>query len=157
VATTQTDSPGRSFVLRGTSPISSTLYNEAAWAWSRGGIFSHPIGLAATTNSPDIKPNLVFPGHPERVPTIAFPGGITLVSSYGPDDNFSYEQGASENVTKVLGRHRLKFGGQFHIYRKSENQLADNAGGFTITNTPRPAANVTAQQSWAYFLLGYVS
>jgi hypothetical protein len=60
-------------------------------------------------------------------------------------------------MTKVLGRHSLKVGGQFHIYRKNENQLADNAGGFTITNTPRPAANVTAQQSWAYFLLGYVS
>src|SRR5436309_2826851 len=60
-------------------------------------------------------------------------------------------------MTKVLGRHTLKFGGQMHIYRKSENQLADNAGGFNFTNTPRPAANVAAQQSWAYFLLGYVS
>jgi hypothetical protein len=157
VATTQTNSPGRSLVLRGTSSFSSTFYNEAVWAWSRGGIVSHPVGLAATANSPDIKPALVFPGNPERVPTIAFTGGFTSVSSYGPYDNFSYDHAVSDNLTKVFGRHTLKFGGQFHIYRKSENQLADNAGGFTITNTPRPAANVTAQQSWAYFLLGYVS
>jgi hypothetical protein len=157
IATTQTNSPGRSLVIRGTSSFSSTLYNEAVWAWSRGGIFSHPIGLAAKTNSPDIKPTLVFPGNPERIPTIAFTGGFTSVSSFGPYDNFSYDHAISDNITKVLGRHMLKFGGQFHIYRKSENQLADNAGGFSITNTPRPGANVTAQQSWAYFLLGYVS
>ena len=157
VSTTQTDSPGRSLVIRGTYSFSPTLYNEAVWAWSRGGIFSHPIGLTATANSPDIKPALVFPGNPERVPTLAFTGGLTTVSSYGPYNNFSYDHALSDNVTKVVGRHTLKFGGQFHIYRKSENQLADNAGGFTFTNTPRPAANVTLQQSWAYFLLGYVS
>jgi len=144
-------------VIRGTNSFSSTLYNEAVWAWSRGGIFSHPIGLAARVNSPDIKPTLVFPGNPERVPTVAFTGGFTTVSSFGPYDNFSYDHAISDNVTKVRGRHMLKFGAQFHIYRKSENQLADDAGGFTFGNTPRPAANVTAQQSWAYFLLGYVS
>src|SRR5262249_44235396 len=144
VATTQTNSPGRSLVIRGTSSISSGLFNEAAWAWSRGGIFSHPIGLAAAANSPNIKPTLLFPGNPERVPTVAFTGGLTSVSSFGPYDNFSYDHALSDNVTKVSGRHLLKFGGQVHIYRKSENQLADNAGGFTITNTPRPAANVTA-------------
>ena len=157
VSTTKTNSPGRSLVIRGTSSLSSTLYNEAAWTWSRGGIFSDPVGLAATANSPDIKPALVFPGNPARVPTVAFTGGFSTVSSYGPYTNFSYDHALSDNLTKVLGRHTLKFGGQFHIYRKNENQLADNAGGFTITNTPRPAANVTAQQSWAYFLLGYVS
>ena len=61
VSTTQTDSPGRSLVIRGTYSFSPTLYNESVWAWSRGGIFSHPIGLTATANSPDIKPTLVFP------------------------------------------------------------------------------------------------
>lgn len=157
VATTQTNSPGRSLVIRGTSSFSSTLFNEAVWAWSRGGIVSHPIGLAAKVNSPDIKPTLVFQGNPDRVPTVAFTGGFASVSSFGPYDNFSYNHAISDNVTKMVGRHSLKFGAQLNIYRKSENQLADNAGGFTITNTPRPAANVTAQQSWAYFLLGNVS
>ncbi|MBI4475459.1 MAG: TonB-dependent receptor, partial [Acidobacteria bacterium] len=157
VATTETNSPGRSLVIRATNSFSSTLYNEAAWAWSRGGIKSKPVGLVAKSNSPDINPNLPFAGNPERVPTVAFSGGFTSVSSFGPYDNFSYNHAISDNMTKVLGRHTLKFGAQLHIYRKRENQLADNAGGFTITNTPRPAANVTAQQAWAYFLLGYVS
>ena len=157
VATTQTDSPGRSLVIRGTSSFSSTLYNEAAWTWSRGGIFNHSIGLVAKKNSPDIQAVMPYPGNPERVPTIAFTGGFTTVSSFGPYNNFSYDHSLSDNVTMIRGRHSLKFGAQFHLYRKNENQLADNAGGFTISNTPRPAANVTAQQSWAYFLLGYVS
>ncbi len=157
VATTETDSPGRSLVLRATNSYSPTFYNEVAWAWSRGGIFSKPVGLAASANSPDIKPTLVYAGNPDRIPTVAFTGGFTSVSSYGPYNNFSYNHTISDNATKLLGRHSLKFGGQLNLYRKNENQLTDNAGGFTITNTPRPAANVTAQQSWAFFLLGYVS
>src|SRR5262249_36062891 len=155
VATTQTDSPGRSLVIRGTNSFSPTLYNEAAWAWSRGGIISQPVGLAAKSNSPDIQPTLVYPGNPSRVPTIAFTGGLSTIASYGPYNNFSYNHAISDNVTKVAGRHTWKFGGQIHIYRKNENQLADNAGGFTFPNSPRPGANVTTQQSWAFFLLGY--
>src|SRR5207237_759582 len=157
VATTQTDSRGRSLVIRGTSSFSATLYNEAAWTWSRGGIFNHSIGLVAKKNSPDIQAVMPYPGNPERVPTIAFTGGFTTVSSFGPYNNFSYDHSLSDNVTMIRGRHSLKFGAQFHLYRKNENQLADNAGGFTISNTPRPAAYVTAQRSWAFFLRGYVS
>ncbi len=157
VATTQTNSPGWSFVLRGTSSLSPTWYNEAGWAWSHGGIFSNPIGLAARANSPDVNPTLVFPGNPARIPTLAFTGGLNSVSSYGPYNNFSYNHSIFDNMTKLVGRHTLKFGGIFYYYRKNENQLADNAGGFTIGNTPRPGANVTLEQSWANFLLGAVS
>src|SRR5437867_4644768 len=80
VSTTQTDSPGRSLVIRGTYSFSPTLYNESVWAWSRGGIFSHPIGLTATAHSPDIKPTPVFPGNPDRVPTLASTAGLTTES-----------------------------------------------------------------------------
>lgn len=157
VATTSTDSPGRSLVIRATSSLTPTLFNEAGWAWSRGAIVSEPIGLAAKANSPNINPTLVFPGNPARVPTISFSGGFSGVASYGPYNNFSYNHSLFDNVTMVWGRHTLKFGGQFYIYRKNENQLADNSGGFSFTNSPRPAANVVAQQAWANFLLGNVS
>ena len=79
VSTTKTNSPGRSLVIRGTSSLSSTLYNEAAWTWSRGGISSDPVGLAATANSPDIKPALVF-----------------------------YERGCQENISPPTGRRDAK-------------------------------------------------
>ncbi len=157
VATTQTNSPGWSFVLRATSSFSATWFNEAGWAWSHGGIFTDPVGLMATANSPDIKPKLVFPGNPVRVPTIAFTGGLSGLASFGHYDNFSYNHSIFDNMTKLVGRHTLKFGAAFYYYRKNENQLADNAGAFTFGNTPRPAPNVTVEQSWANFLLGVVS
>lgn len=157
VATTSTNSPGWSLVLRATSSLSSTWFNEAGWAWSHGGIFTHSIGLMNSTNSPDIKPTLIFPGNPERVPTIAFTGGLNNLQSFGPYNNFSYNHSIFDNMTKVMGRHTLKFGGAFYYYRKNENQLADNAGSFTFGNTPRPGNNVTLEQSWANFLLGVVS
>jgi len=154
VATTNTNSPGRSLVLRGASTLSSTFFNEAGWAWSRGGIFSHPVGLMARANSPNVNPPLVYPGNPERIPTIVFTGGLASLSSFGPYDNFSYNHALFDNATKVIGRHTMKFGAQVNLYRKHENQLADNSGAFNFANTPRPAANVTLQQAWANFLLG---
>ena len=157
VSTTQTDSPGRSLVIRGTSAITPTTFNEAGWAWSRGGIFSHPVGLAARANSPDINPKLVYPGNPERIPGLAFTGGLSTITSYGPYDNFSYNHSIFDNVSKIHGRHTMKFGASMNIYRKNENQLADNSGAFSFSNTPRPGTNVTLQQSWANFLLGNVA
>ncbi len=157
VATTQTNSPGRSLVIRGTSAFSSTWYNEAGWAWTHGGINSTPVGYAARANSPDINPTLVYPGNPVRIPSLVFTGGLASVTSYGPYNNFSYNHSIFDNITKTLGAHTLKFGATFYIYRKVENQLADNSGSFTFSNTPRPATNVTLEQSFANFLLGNVS
>jgi hypothetical protein len=157
VATTQTNSPGWSSVIRATSTFSPTLVNEAGWAWSHGGIFSNPVGLMASANSPDVKPALILPGNPSRIPTLAFIGGLTGISSYGPYNNFSYNHSIFDNITKTVARHTIKAGAVFFIYRKNENQLADNSGVFAFSNTPRPDANVTLEQSWANFLLGNVA
>src|SRR6266566_3605118 len=55
VAATQTNSPGWSSVIRATSSISPTLVNEAGWTWSHGAIYSRPVGLMASANSPDVR------------------------------------------------------------------------------------------------------
>lgn len=156
VSVTKTDSPGRSLLIRGVSALSPTWTNEAGWAWSRGGIVSQPIGLAATENSPNIKVPLPFASTLNRVPTIVFQGGFSTITSYGPYDNFSYNHNFYDNMAKQVGKHNVKFGVQVHIYRKQENNAGNNTGSFTFANTPRPAANVTAQQAWANFLLGNV-
>jgi hypothetical protein len=162
VATTQTNSPGWSSVIRATSTLSPTMINEIAWAWSHGGIFSSPVGLAARANSPDINPALPYAANPERIPGLTFTGGLTSIASFGPYNNFSYNHSIFDNLTKTIGRHTLKAGAVMYIYRKNENQIADgiglpSAGSFTFANTPRPDANVTLEQAWANFLLGNVS
>jgi hypothetical protein len=134
--------------------VNPTLVNEAGWAWSRGGIFSQPIGLVAERNSPNIRVNRPFPSTMGRVPSLSFQGGLSPITSFGAYDNFSYNHNIFDNVTKVVGRHTLKFGGQVHIYRKQENAVGNNAGTFTFANTPRPSNAVTLQQAWANFLLG---
>src|SRR5262249_18894180 len=60
VATTQTNSPGRSFVARSTQTIQPTLINEVGYNFSYGAIISNPTGLVSTANSPDIKVSLPF-------------------------------------------------------------------------------------------------
>jgi hypothetical protein len=75
------------------------------------------------------------------------------------------------NLSKIVGSHTMKFGGQFHFFRKFENAGAGNQGTFSFPTTPRPTATtpgvpagatvVTSAnsflQQWANFLLGNVS
>jgi hypothetical protein len=162
VATTQTNSPGWSSVIRATSTFSPTLVNEAGWTWSHGAIYSNPVGLMASANSPDVRPTLLYPANPDRIPGLTFTGGLTSIASFGPYNNFSYNHSIFDNLTKAWGRHTVKAGAILYIYRKNENQIADglslpSAGSFTFANTPRPGADVTLEQAWANFLLGNVS
>jgi len=157
VATTQTNSPGWSFVVRVTNTLSPTLVNEAGYTLAKGGIFSSPVGLMSTALSPDVKANLVYPGNPARIPSLAFTGGLTSLSSFGPYTTYSYDHSIFDNLTKTVGRHTVKAGAVLFLYTKIENQLADNSGSFSFANTPRPNANVTLEQGFANFLLGNVA
>jgi hypothetical protein len=60
-------------------------------------------------------------------------------------------------MTKVIGRHSLKFGAVLNMYQKTENAGGNNTGTFSFSTTPRPSGTATYQQSWANFLLGNVA
>lgn len=156
VSITETNSPGKTFVIRGTSTISARMYNEAGYTWSKGGIFSSPTGLINQANSPNVRIPLPFANTLGRIPSIALGGGASI-TSFGPYDNFSTNHNIFNNFTAALGRHTLKLGGQFFRYRKNENAAGANAGSFTFAGAPRPTGTGLFQQSWANFLQGNVA
>jgi hypothetical protein len=133
------------------------MYNEAGGTYSRAGIVSEPVGLAASANSPNIQVPLPFASTLARVPTLVFTGGASSITSYGPYDNLSSNYSLFDNLSWSRGSHNLKFGGLWNQYRKRENAAGPNAGSFTFAGTPAPAGTPTFAQSWANFLLGNVA
>jgi hypothetical protein len=160
VATTSTNSPGKTHTAQFTFAASSNLIFEGRFVYSWGAILSENIGSLALTNSP-ITPPLAYTNQRDRVPTISG-NGFSALQGFGPYDNFSNKFGYSGSVTWIAGSHTFKAGGVYSKYRKNENALAgSNEGIFSGFNTPGGATNVTAltngnstQQAFANFLLG---
>jgi hypothetical protein len=157
VSVTNTNSPGRSWVLRATSAITPTWLNEAGYNYSYGAIISDPTGLINSTQSTDIKTTLPFPVTLNQVPTLAFASG-TSITGYGPYRDYNRNYNFFDNVTKVLGNHTMRFGFSYNYYQKTENLAgAANAGTFTFTPASTPAGATQYQQAFANFLLGNVA
>ncbi len=164
VSTTSTNSPGRAHTVQVTYAVNQRLIIEGRYAYSYGAILSENIGLIAKKNSP-INVPLPYPVTIDRVPNITNNGFSGLVG-FGNYDNFSNKHIWEGNVTWIVGKHTLKFGGVFSKYRKHENALGGiNNGAFTNFLTPGAStivlapgvANTTLNQNlqrFANFLLG---
>ena len=130
VATTSTNSPGRTHTLQMTYAPSSKLIVEGRYNYGYGAILSHNIGTLALSNT-TIPITLPFVNQRDRVPTIAGStgNGFTALQSFGPYDNFSWKQNVTGSVTWISGSHNMKFGAVDSWYRKNENALAGNNEG----------------------------
>jgi hypothetical protein len=159
VATTSTNSPGRSFTARVTMTLSPTLLNEAGYAYSYGAVVSDPTGLGASSNSPDVGSaiTLPLPSTIVRVPDIAFADN-SGVFGFGPYRDYNRNHNFFDNFTRIAGRHATKFGFTYDRYQKSENHAGGNNGTFSFGDT-RPTGSGTKnfRQEWANFLQGFVS
>ncbi|HXF12389.1 MAG TPA: carboxypeptidase regulatory-like domain-containing protein [Terriglobales bacterium] len=162
VATTSTNSPGKTLSLRATMSLSTTLLNEVGYAYSYGAVLSHPIGLGASANSPDIKPALPFPAQIARVPNLSFNDGEGIFG-FGPYNDLNHNHQVFDNVSKIIGRHSLKFGGTYFYYQKDENDAGGqgfNNGQYSFLDSSNSniagPSDGTFQQEFANFLEGNV-
>lgn len=153
VSTTSTNAPGHSWVFRGIATLSPTWINEAGFNYSFGAVISEPVGTDATALS-DIKVNLPFPVTLGRVPSLSFAGGGSGISGFGPYGNYNRNYNFYDNMTKIVGRHNMRFGFTQNFYQKTENAAGNNVGSFSFTGAVRPAGTSIFEQSWADFLLG---
>ncbi|MBZ5585190.1 MAG: carboxypeptidase-like regulatory domain-containing protein [Acidobacteriia bacterium] len=157
VATTSTNSPGRSLAIHGTYSLRPTLLNEAGFDYSYGALLSTPVGLAAKANSPDINPALAFTNTLGVIPELSFAGVGSAVLGFGPYADYSHNYNFFDTLSWAKGRHSLKFGVTLNRYQKYENSPnGNNYGTFSFATTPRPTGTGAFQQAWANFLLGNV-
>ena len=141
--------PGLSFVAKATSVISPTLLNEVSFAYGSNypakgtngveltGNYLEPAGL----NIPRLFPRIA--GRPNKVPNLSFSGGWGQIdSSYYPWWAHHNIATFTDNLSKTLGSHSLKFGGTYQFSKTPVGSQVNPAdqGGFTFngsfTNDP---------------------
>ncbi len=157
VAETATNSPGRSFIARATMTFTPTLLNEFAYAYSYGGVVSSNTGRLPYSASPDVAAAITLPfeNSLKRIPNLGF-NTLSGISGFGDYRDFNRNFNFFDNLTKIAGRHSLKFGASMHWYQKSENAAGNNTGSFSFAAQQNSTAD-PIQQEWANFLLGIVS
>jgi hypothetical protein len=176
VATTETNSPGRTHTVQTTYALNPNTIIEGRYTYAYGAILSHTIGTLSNEVS-SIPINLPFTNTRDRVPTISG-NGFSALQGFGPYDNFSNKHNLGGSLSLIHGAHTLKFGGNYSKYRKNENALVSdtagpNQGAFTSFSAALPAnvgtgtgqslptgiSLTTAQnlQRWANFLVGNVA
>lgn len=158
-ATSQTNSPGKNLLVRGTWTIKPTVLNEMGYSWSSGGIVSNPVGTSTFANSPDVVKaiQLPFASPLPRIPNLAF-GSLSGLAGFGPYRDFNINHNWFDNLTWVLGKHTVKVGFSYSRYQKNENDAGGNPsnGSFGFFSVDPNSLLATPQQEWASFLLGNV-
>ena len=74
------------------------------------------------------------PGFPEYVPQLYFNNfaiGTPSLITFQPNNTYT----ASDGFSKVIGRHTLKFGGEFRYLQVNERNLASQDGAFVFDGT----------------------
>jgi hypothetical protein len=143
----------RNVVISDTYTFSPTMINEARLGFNRRAGTASPISYQQ-----DWAGKLGIPGvSPETFPDFQNPGGARLYNM-GPGgfsreiaEDFTFQ----ENLTKVLGRHTLKFG--YELMRTRYNSLSSTlpSGQYRMAGTELPFVNNTGNP-FASFLLGTV-
>ena len=183
ILTTSTNSPGHQYSIGAIYTPTPTLIIDGGYRYSYGAILSDVIGAVNFSQSPHIQSaiggTLPFANVVGRVPSLTLTGGTftnaggSSIDAFGPYRDFNVNHTVHGDVTKVLGRHTLKFGAIYYHYNKHENQLTGFNNGlysFDTTNIPTATANPTVcgttglpacpfnfEQSFANFLLGQLS
>ena len=158
--TTTVVNPGTQHLAKGTVTLNPTLVVSAGYAFSNGNIVSTPSGFLASAQSPNVKPNLVFPNTVGVVPTIGVAGMTTLNGSIAYVDHGTNHQ-AFGDVTKIFHSQTFHFGFSYNHYQKLENNTTGTQGSFSFaadtgfSNVPvNSNAGANEAQGFANFLTG---
>ena len=131
------------FVLSNTKTIGTNAVNEARITFFRtsthldnpsGGQASlASLGFVTGVGTLGIIPDAT-PGFPEYVPQVYFNNfaiGTPSLITFQPNNTYM----ASDGFSKIMGRHTLKFGGEFRYMQVNERNLASQDGAFVFDGT----------------------
>jgi hypothetical protein len=152
------DNSYRSAAVSETHAFSSNTINELRFGYNR--INSHRFQLNSNTN---VAAQLGFPGVPfgpdnGGLPNITIDDGTATIGSSGflPSIEKQNAYVIDENLTKVHGRHSMKFGTELRFIEFTIFQPAASRGtmDFASDLTDNAAAPTTGGEAYATFLLG---
>jgi Carboxypeptidase regulatory-like domain len=139
----QTPTRAQEFVISNTKTLGPIAVNEARATFFRtsthldnpeGGKASlASLGFVTGAGTLGIIPD-AYPGYPEYVPQVYFNNfaiGAPSLITFQPNNTFT----VSDGLSKVVGRHTLKFGGEFRYLQINERNLASQDGAFVFDGT----------------------
>ena len=139
----QTPTRAQEFVISNTKTLGPTAVSEARVTFFRtsthldnpksGQASLSSLGFVTGAGTQGIIPD-AFPGYPEYVPQVYFTNftiGAPSLITFQPNNTYT----ASEGFSKVVGRHTLKFGGEFRYLQVNERNLASQDGAFVFDGT----------------------
>ena len=139
----QTPTRAQEFVISNTKVLGPTAVNEARATFFRTSThLNNPTGGKATLASlgfvtgvgtEGIIPD-AYPNYPEYVPQLYFNNfsiGAPSLITFQPNNTYM----VSDGFSKVMGRHTLKFGGEFRYLQVNERNLASQDGAFVFDGT----------------------
>jgi hypothetical protein len=125
--------PAKSAVLHLTWTLSPTLLNEIAWNYNGNRIDLIPNGVYVKPSGMNLQE--FFPGNSDnRIPVIGFAKelGTNYDSGSWPWHNAADSQQVRDDVSWMVGKHALKFGGQFMRYRKNQDIFGQTQGAYNF-------------------------
>lgn len=136
----QTPTRAQEFVISNTKTLGPSAVNEARATFFRtathldnptgGKAQLSSLGFVTGAGTLGIVPD-GYPNYPEYVPQIYFNNfaiGAPSLITFQPDNTYM----ASDGLTKVVGRHTLKFGGEYRYLQVNERNLASVDGAFVF-------------------------
>jgi hypothetical protein len=138
-----TPTRAQEFVMSNTKTLGPTAVNEARVTFFRTAVHKDnpaggfaqlsSLGFVTGPGTLGIIPN-GLPGYRQYLPQITFNNfslGVPALNTFQPDNTYM----VSDGFSKVVGRHTLKFGGEFRYLQVNERNLANVNGGFAFDGT----------------------
>ncbi|PYV11569.1 MAG: hypothetical protein DMG23_03965 [Acidobacteria bacterium] len=151
--------PAKHAVLKMTWTINPTFLNELSADYDGNRIHLVPTGNFALPSGVSNLGN-IFPGNNlNRIPDINLSGqrfGVNYAVGPFPWDNSNDNMTYRDDLTKMTGKHALKFGGFLMRSRKKQDLFGETQGAFTFNGgfTAAPYAGGSSGNEFADFLLG---
>ncbi len=144
------NNPSYSGVVHATYMINPHLLNETAFNYNGNRINITPNGLFTAPS--DFAFNRVFPGPNAltRIPSINLSGstGTQYTVSWEPWVNKADDYQIRDDISWSSGKHSLKYGGSWALYKKIQDVFATTQGNFSFNGG-------YTGNDFADFLLGY--
>jgi Carboxypeptidase regulatory-like domain/TonB-dependent Receptor Plug Domain len=140
--------PSYAGVVHTTYAISPTLINEISFNYNGNRIAITPSGLYTSPGS--FNRFFTGPNVDDRIPSIQLSGstGTNYTVNWMPWNNKADDYQLRDDVSWTKGRHQLKMGGSWMLYKKNQDWFANTQGNYQFSGQ-------YTGNDFADYLLGY--
>ncbi len=140
-----------------TSMLSSSLISTARVSWNRHQFAIHPYSFGYDPSGLGFAPSLIAQSQAKSFPVINI-AGFSALGRAGDTLNFSDTWAVGESLSKIVGAHTLKFGGEARdMFNNQSNPAGFATFSFALNETrANPlVASAASGDGLASMLLGY--